>query len=108
MILMPSAILWGGYSPGTNRPNGLIGNHDLGQLGGFNPGQPVVDLAQDVRNLFAAFPNRQRFAHAEDRRHVVFQDDLDLGVNEFVAFVVVLAAFAVPGKDITAAKFARG
>src|ERR1019366_5903186 len=88
---------------GSNRPDGFVGNHDLGELLFGEPGDALLELAGEYRLGVAALAVGQQFADAHDGREAEFERRQGALEDRLIGLVEILAAFAVANNRVAGA-----
>jgi hypothetical protein len=94
----------GGHLAGTDRPDRFVGDDDVGELVGGDPGERGPGLVHDVADVVAGLADLERFPDADDGPQPVSQGGDGLGGDGRVVLGVVLAAFGVSDDDPGAAE----
>src|SRR5262245_3193152 len=93
-------VLGGGVATGADGPDRLVGDDREGRAGGAHAGERSADLAVDPLVGVSRFALLERLPHAHDRRHLVFEDGLELLVHVLVRLTDQLPALGVPDDDV--------
>jgi len=96
-------LLGSGIPPGSNGPNGLIGDGNGCRLFRRNPIQTFSDLTfHNIKGL-ALVALFQQFSHTEDGFQTGGRSGSDFQVNQFIGFAENMPPLRVPDDDIGAA-----
>src|SRR5215472_7406431 len=88
----------------SDGPYRLIRHDQLRHLVSAQAGQAAVELAARVLDMVACLPYLECFPDAENGSHLVPEHRLHLGVDQRVAFGVVLPPLRVACQDIATAE----
>src|SRR5699024_5769407 len=88
-------IRGGGDLAGADGPDGLVGEHDLGELFPTEAGKRCLELVDDVAHVLGRLTNLQRLADADDRGQTMLERGTRLRSDRRIVLTVVLTAFRV-------------
>src|SRR5699024_11697962 len=80
---------------GADGPDGLVGEHDLGELFPTEAGKRCLELVDDVAHVLGRLTNLQRLADADDRGQTMLERGTRLRSDRRIVLTVVLTAFRV-------------
>jgi hypothetical protein len=89
-----------GGPTGPDRPDGLVGDDQVGGVRHLHAGEAAAQLADDHLDRLAGLALIEVLAHAQDRSHAVTLDRLHLGVDELVRLGEQRATFRVAADHV--------